>query len=280
MRAYELAQQNFAIAEHLLQLHQLFHDMSPCDPGREFSLAVCDKLALPENAALHHSRNNHLMCSVHSVVPVPSCLTAGGGLDFLLRQSVLVTCSALESFFWDVLRENALIVVKAKGRRADASLKNITLTIDDYLSLEDYEDADERLKEIILKRFERGTLYDDNKINEIAEILTVRSFWKDVSRSMGVEEADLRKRLTNLIQRRNQITHRADRPDEKTAPEDIDAHGLRTMPYGWAHTHVSTAKAFVSASSGIFTTAVSQLQDIIRQKEEQRLAQQTLAPRP
>jgi len=54
---------------------------------------------------------------------IPSCLTTEKGLDFLLRQAVVVACSALESFIWDILRENTLTVIRAKGRKADDSLK-------------------------------------------------------------------------------------------------------------------------------------------------------------
>ncbi len=54
-------------------------------------------------------------------------------MDFLLRQAVLVASSAIESYFWDTLRENTLTVIKAKGREAGASFcEAITLTVDDY----------------------------------------------------------------------------------------------------------------------------------------------------
>jgi hypothetical protein len=201
-------------------------------------------------------------------------------MDFLLRQAVLVSCSALESFFWDVLRENALIVVKAKGRKSDDSLKNITLTLDDYLSLQSYADPDERLKEIILKRFERGTLYDIGKLDEIASILTVpaKDFWKEVAKKTGQLDTEIKARLGALVNRRNDITHRADRPADGTPPAECDSHGLRPITYAWVSTHVTIAKALVDASAAIFAAAVTKLEGIIAHQEEQRLAQATLSP--
>jgi hypothetical protein len=278
MRARHLAIQNFSIAEHLLQLHQLFRDLKPYQANQDYVLAICTALNLPQETALQHAKNSHMTCSVHGAVPMPSCLTTPQGTDFLLRQSVLVSCSALESFFWDILRENALTVVKARGRNADDSLRNVTLTLDDYLSLQEYADPDERLKQIILNRFERGTLYDSAKIDEIVAILTVRHFWKEVKKETGLEETYIRNLLTALIKRRNAITHRADRPIEGTAPEDIDAHGLSCISYAWASTHFTNAKTFVLASSDIIGRAVSQLESIINQKEEQRIARQTQSP--
>src|SRR5262245_2060197 len=108
MLAYELALQNFAVAEHLLQLHELFRGLKGFEPKRNLSLAVCEELSLPAETALHHAKNEHIACSIKATVPLPSCLVADGGITFLLRQAVLVSCTALESFFWDVLRENAL----------------------------------------------------------------------------------------------------------------------------------------------------------------------------
>jgi hypothetical protein len=282
MRAHELALQNFAIAEHLLQLHQLLRDLRGHEANQPLSLAVCECLALPPGSALQHSKNSHALLSAHSAIPVPSCLTAPAGVDFLLRQAVLVSCSALESFFWDVLRENALTVVKAKGRKSDDSLKNVTLTLDDYLSLQSYTDPDARLEKIILKRFERGTLYDIGKLDEIATILTVpaKDFWKEVSKKTGQSDSEIKTRLGALVNRRNDITHRADRPEAGTPASDCDAHGLRPITYGWVMTHVTCAKALVDASASIFASAVTKLQSIIAHQEEQRLAQATLAPAP
>jgi hypothetical protein len=281
MRAHELALQNFAIAEHLLQLHQLLRELRGHEANQPLSLAICECLALPAGSALQHAKNSYALLSAHSTIPVPSCLTAPAGVDFLLRQAVLVSCSALESFFWDVLRENALTVVKAKGRKSDDSLKNVTLTLDDYMSLQSYTDPDERLREIILKRFERGTLYDIAKLDEIAGILTVpaKDFWPAVSRVIGLGEAEIKKQLNDLVLRRNLITHRADRPEADNTDER-DIHGLRPIRHAWVATHVTTAKAFVDAASATFSTAVGKLETIIAQREEQRLAQATLAPAP
>lgn len=276
MLAYELAVQNFAVAEHLLQLHELFRGLKGFEPKRNLSLAVCEELSLPAATALHHAKNEHLTCSIKATIPLPSCLLADGGVAFLLRQSVLVACTALESYFWDVLRENALTVIRAKGRKADDTLKDITISLDDYLSLEGYEDPDVRLQQIILNRFKRGTLYDLDKIDEIAGILNVKDFWTPVSAQTGIPTKELRTRLGNLIQRRNEITHRADRPDENTKSDEIDSHGLRTMTYAWAATHVMTAKSVVAASSDVFKNAIVPLEAIISAREEQKLARKTI----
>lgn len=276
MQALDLAIRNFAVAEHLLHLEELFAGAAAYQPADGFSLALCAELSLPAGAALHHVKNTRAVLGAQGSVPIPSCLTAPQGLDFLLRQAVVVACSALESFVWDILRENALTVIRARGRNAHESLKKITLTLDDYLSLEGYGDPDARLRQIILRRFERGSLYDLEKLDEIMGILNVKDFWKDVTAHTGFTDKEIRTRLTDLIQRRNQIAHRADRPDEGTPHEECDSHGLRPITHAWTSARIATAKAFVQATTASVTKALARLEQIIAQKEEQQLAQQTM----
>jgi hypothetical protein len=277
MQALDLAIRNFAVAEHLLHLQQLFEGAGIYEPGTQYAMALWTEMAVPEGTAVHHIRNAHLILGIHGSVTVPTCLTATQGLDILLRQAVVVSCSALESFLWDVLRENALTVIRARGRKADDSLKNITLTLDDYLSLDEYPDPNERLRQIILRRFERGALYDLEKIDEIMGILNVRDFWKEVSDQTGFEPKEIRSQLGDLINRRNQIAHRADRPEEGTPLEECDALGLRPITHAWTSTRITTAKAFVQSAAAAAAKALTQLELIIAQKEEQKIARETLA---
>lgn len=203
MRAHELALQNFAIAEHLLQLHQLLRDLRGHEANPPLSLAICECLALPAGAALQHAKNSHALLSTHSTIPVPSCLlTAPAGVDFLLRQAVLVSCSALESFSAVATRERAH---RRQGQGAASPTTHLrtSLSRSTIMSLQSYSDPDERLREIILKRFERGTLYDIAKLDEIAGILTVpaKEFWKDVGKKTGLSEGEIKTRIGALVSR-------------------------------------------------------------------------------
>jgi RiboL-PSP-HEPN len=277
MRAYDLAIQNFSVAEHLLQLHELFRDLREEKVNEPLRLAVCKCLSLPEESVLRHARNEQMLMVAKATAPIPHSLLVADGINLLLRQAVVVACTALESFFWDALRENVITIVRARRRRAEESLRSITLTLDDYLSIEGYQDPDVRLQQIILKNFERGTLYDAASIERISGILTVKDFWKQVAKKCGLPDGDIKRQIGELITRRNQVAHRADRPDENANPvEEQDGLGLRAISFAWANTRVSTAKNVVSASAEIFDTTLKQLETQLAQEEEQKLAQQTL----
>jgi hypothetical protein len=278
MQAYGLALQNFSVAEQLLRLYELFRDLRQDAAPNDLRLAVCKELRLPETAHLQHASNDQVIVVAKAQPPIPAALLTPDGGNFLLRQAVVVGCTALESFFWDALRENVLTIVRARRRGADEALRKLTLTLDDYLSLEGYEDPEVRLQQIILKNFERGTLYDISSIERIASILTVKDYWRLVAKRCGLSDGDIKRQLGELIARRNLIAHRADRPDDNaTAPEEADRLGLREIAYAWTNARVTTAKNVVNASSDIFANTLGQLRLQLEREEEQKLAQATLA---
>jgi hypothetical protein len=107
--------------------------------------------------------------------------------------------------------------------------------------------------------------------------LTVKGFWPQVSKKCGLPDADIKRQIGELINRRNQVAHRADRPDGAAdPPEEQDGHGLRTISYAWANTRVATAKNVVAAGSEIFLATLKNLEDQLEQEEEQRPARKTL----
>ncbi len=266
MQALTLFSQNFAVAESLLQLYHLFHGLQKKDLHEELRLAICTFWGAPDTTALRPAINDRVLLLARAAIPVPESLTTEGGLDFLLRETVVVACTALEAFFWDVLRENVLTVVKARRTGADESLRSLTFTLGDYISIQQYDDPDLRLKQIILKNFERGTLYDVNSIDKVAQTLTVKNFWEQIEKISGVPAGDLRRLIGELINRRNQVAHRADRPDEG---EEVDSQGLRPITLAWTNQRVQTAKTLVSASADLFRKVIKRLEDDIRVAEEQ-----------
>lgn len=279
MAAYELALQNFSVAEHLYQLYELFRGLREKEPMEELRLAVCRELDCKENTGMRESLNDHLVLLSKVTAPLPQSLLHPHGLNFLLRNAVIVACTAVESFFWDSLRENVLTIVRARRRGADEELRKLSLTLDDYLSLEGYADPNERLKQIILKNFERRTLYDAESITKIAAILTVKDFWGLIERHCGRSANDMRRELDELITRRNQIAHRADRPDAGVDPEEeTDQNGQRAIHAAWVTTRIATARAIVTAADEIFNKTLQKLEKQLVVDQEQALARETLKP--
>ncbi len=273
MQALTLFNQNFAVAESLLQLYQMFHGMKRADIKEEIRLAVCSSWDTPENTALDHALNDRLFVLAKAATPIPESLTSDGGSDYLLREAVVVACTALEAFFWDALRENVLTVVRARKSGADESLTSLKFTLGDYISIQQYADPDDRLKQIILKNFERGMLYDMNSIDRIVQVLTIKHFWEKIERITGEKAVNFRRHIGELISRRNQISHRADRPDEG---EEADPLGLRPISLPWTNIRVQAAKTLVTASASIIERTMDGLEKEIEAAKEQEAAKKVL----
>ena len=273
MEAIALFKQNFAVAQSLLQLHDLFYGMRRIEPSETLRLAVCTEWKAAANSVVQHACNGQVSVLAKSTTRIPESLTMSGGMDFLLRQAVVVACTSLESYFWDVLRENVLTVVQARKSKADESIRGITITIEDYISIQKYGDPDVRLKQLILMKFERGTLYDTDSIEKIARILTITDFWQQIDRLTGKRAKDLKALTGELITRRNQIAHRADRPKED---EDADGHGLRPINFAWTNERVQAANTLVSAAADVIGAGILKLETALEAAKEQELARQTL----
>jgi hypothetical protein len=82
----------------------------------------------------------------------------------------------------------------------------------------------------------------------------------------------------DLISRRNQIAHRADRPGEN---EEADGHGLRPINLSWTNVRVQAAKTVVTAGAEVMHGTIRRLEADIQaareQEEARRLARQTAA---
>ncbi len=273
MEALRLFQQNFDVAQSLIQLYELFNGLKKVDLKEDLRLALCTLWQAPDNTALLPAINDRVLLMARAANPIPQTLILNGGLNFLLRQAVVVACTALESFLWDSLRENVITIVKARRTGADKSLKNISFTLGDYISLQQYDDPDYRLQQIILGNFKRGTLYSVESIEEITKIMTITKFWDKVEQNTGTPAKDLKRLISELITRRNQIAHRADRPQ---VGEEADAHGLRPITIAWTNLRIQAAKTLVTAGADLIKKAMKRLKSDIEAAEEQKRARDVL----
>jgi len=273
MEALRLFQQNFDVAQSLIQLYELFNGLKKIDLKEDLRLALCTFWQAPDNTALLPVINDRVILMARAANPIPQTLILNGGLNFLLRQAVVVACTALESFLWDSLRENVITIVKARRTGADESLKNISFTLGDYISLQQYDDPDYRLQQIILGNFKRGTLYNVESIEEITKIMTITKFWDRIEQNTGTPAKDIKRLIGELITRRNQIAHRADRPEGGGA---ADAHGLRPITIAWTNHRIQAAKTLVTAGADLIKEAMDRLKSDIVAAEEQKRARDVL----
>jgi len=260
MNPLTLFNQNFSTAEKLLQMYLSAGGLKRTEFPESFRNAVCAVWGVKDNTHIRYASNDRMIILTRSASGIPELIMEEGGMDFLLRQAVMVACTALESFLWDMVRKNAPTIVRAHRTKADHELRNLTLTLEQYLSMERVGDLNLRLQKVILQNFERKILHDMGSIDRIANILTVRNFWEEIEKTCGGTAADIKRLVGELIARRNQIAHRADRPDDQ---EETDRHGLKPITFSWTNMRVQAVKTFVLAAAEVFSMTLRRLEQKI-----------------
>lgn len=256
MNALSVFQQNFAVAERLLQQFQLAGGLAWSVPTEALRATLPGPWAAEGAGAIQLATNEHVLILFRPTARIPSSLRVDGGLDFLLRQAVVVACTALETFLWETVRGGALTVVRARRRGADAELRNLTMTLEEYVGLDAASDADARLRQILLARFDRQALYDVSAIDRVARMLGVRDFWRRIEQATGSPATGLRALVGDLVARRNLITHRADRAE---VGEPTDGQGLRPITFAWTNLRLQATNTLATAAAGIFAAALVKL---------------------
>lgn len=265
MRALTHFNQNFGLVENLLQMFVLASGLARSDDNKtKFETADTDN-----GNWVPYAANQQIALRVQSTTRVPPWLLEEGGLDFLLRQAVVAACTALESFFWDILAENALSLVRIRGFRTEPELRNLVLTLGDLVELEQLPSADERLERIVLKNFERGILSDATVIDKVARLFGVRDIWEDIARITDMEAAITRRMVSELVARRNQIAHRADRQEP---PAPGQSGRLRPITYAWTISRVHSSRAVVTAASDVFQSVTLDLANALHKRARRNSA--------
>lgn len=141
----------------------------------------------------------------------------------LLRQAIVASCTALETFLPALLRAHLPGVIKQKGRRFLPDDDEITdyfkeLTFDLSTTLRlitDEEDPFFFITNKILGITAFKYLGGAKGVHAVGGLLQLEDTWGAISRKLNRDKAELKKSLNETTIRRNDIVHRADRPQRE-----------------------------------------------------------------
>lgn len=242
MKPIDVFEQNFRTAEALLSLHKLLMDRDIGKNPEEFKEIVHHHFSIPTDEETVIVLNEMLHALVRDCASLKKSFFAERNLNLLLRQSIVATCSAMDVYCNDILKEYVMTVIQKKGRQSPKTLKEIPMTLDEFLSIKAYANPDERLKQIILSKFEKITLGNINGITDTIEgCLGIDEYWKKVSDKMGKRQQDLKNEIDDIVKRRNDIIHRGDRKKNLT---EINPE-IQNIDYGWTYSHVHAVKSLI-----------------------------------
>jgi hypothetical protein len=173
---------------------------------------------------------------------IPAAALKRSALDNLLRQGVVVACTALDTYLPSLLRTNLPVVIEVKGRDfmpQDGDLsdyfKELTFDLTDTMRmLSDPQAAPLFIANKILALTNFKYLSSRKGVHAVAALLALEKPWPQIAERLGRDRKDLMGIIDETARRRNDIVHRADRLQ-------TDPGGMaQEISYAWAKQSVDT----------------------------------------
>lgn len=186
-------------------------------------------------------------------------------LCHLLRQAIVASATALETYLPALLRSNLPIIIQARGRdfinRNDTTLldyfSDLTFTLDETLRLLEDENAPEYISNKILGLSRFKYLSSRKGVHVVGSLLGISGSWAAISTHLGRDKKELMKTLEDTVSRRNDIVHRADRlqKDPGGDPQDIT--------FAWTQQAVDVIKHVCLALDELVNIHISEIQALM-----------------
>jgi hypothetical protein len=254
MKPIEVFEQNFRNAEAMLSLHKLLMDRDIGKNPEEFKKIVHQHFRIADDEDTVVVLNEMLHALVRDCASLKKSFFAEKNLNLLLRQAIVATCSAMDVYCNDILKEYVMTVIQKKGTKSPNKLRDIEITLGEFLSIGEYENPNDRVKQIILSKFDKFTLGNTNGITDTIEgYLGIEDYWKKVSDKLGKRQQDVKNEIDDIVKRRNDIIHRGDRKKNLT---EIDPE-IQNIDYSWTYSHVHSVKSLVITTDEIIRNEFS-----------------------
>ena len=166
---------------------------------------------------------------------IPAAAFKRSALNNLLRQAVVAACTALDTYLPSLLRSNLPTVIKARGRNFlpdDGDLrdyfKELTFDLPETLRLLGDPDAPLFIANKILGLTSFKYLSSKKGIHAVGCLLGLEKPWKQIGEKLHKDTKELTTTIDETTRRRNDIVHRADRPQADPGGE------AQEMSYAWA----------------------------------------------
>lgn len=254
MRALEHFHEHLNNAKHLLILYEILHS----NRQRALRIERKESLAKTLRKPVHDLKDvvdNEVLIILllnHPNSPDRSFFKKDQ-LIFLVRQALVVGCSALDHFFQELYSENCYKVYsliekrvtslkkqKRAGANVDEKISKLKkskifqqpLTIRHYYAITQYggERKGHAIKGAILSSKRGRSVQSPKDASDLFKNIDLE-IWPAIAKGMNKKKTEITTRLDNIIARRNQIIHTGDRPIRNRRPaknpEGIDSDWVK-----------------------------------------------------
>jgi hypothetical protein len=185
-------------------------------------------------------------------------------LGHLLRQAIVASCTALDTYLPTALQSNLPTVITARGRTfipvQDKMVKNyfetMTFNLQDALRLMEHHNPPEFLSEKVVGFAGFSYMGTDKGVHVCGALLGIESPWRDIAARLGRDEEDLKKIVRDTVRRRNDIVHRADRSQSNPGGS------IQEVVYATVEQSVDTIKHVILTLDDLITMKMRELKPV------------------
>jgi len=246
-------------ADLLLRVYRLLeHDVAQFDGDMIGALRELVG-ALPDEG-LMLIYNELFLGLVRERAQIPPTALKRSALCNLLRQAVVASCTALDTYLPSLLQTNLPTVIQAKGREflpEDQSVReffaDLTFDLTETLRLLSDPDAPLYISNKILSLAKFKYLSSRKGVHVVGALLTIPKTWDEIAGKLQRDKKDLMNIIDETTRRRNDIVHRGDRP--QTQPDGP----VQEISYAWARQSVDTIAHVCFALDELVVARMAQL---------------------
>jgi len=253
---------NMRPAELLLRVYRLFDSNDNILTEGEMINTLREIIQASTDEDLMLIYNELFLGLVRERAQVPRSTLRQATLCHLLRQAVVASCTALETYLPALLRANLPVMIRARGRdfvpRGDETLQNyfadLQFSLDETLRILADENAPEYISNKILGLANFSYLSTRKGVHVVGALLGFAKPWNEIAEHLNRDKKELMKTLDDTVRRRNDIVHRADR--SQAAPGDK----AQAITFAWTQQAVDTIKHICLALDELVAARVTELQ--------------------
>ena len=254
----QIFEDNIRPAELLLKVYRLLEHDEPCTDANIVK-SLRELVNAEEDEGLMVIYNEIFLGLIRERAQLPQGAIRRTALLNLLRQAVVCSCTALETYLPALLTKHLEEVVRYRGRHfipADKEIaavcKTLTFSLDNVVRL--LSDPDPFfVANKLIGHLKFAYLSGWRGIQFTGLLLTVPRPGSEIATRLGRDETDLKKMIEMTVRRRNDIVHRADRQDLGSDDPQQD------IVYSWALQAVETIRLVCTCLDELVAACLAKL---------------------
>jgi hypothetical protein len=227
-------------AELLLRVYRLLEHDEVQSEG-EMITALRGLVRAHDDEDLMLIANEIFVGLVRERAQMPRKALRRSALCSLLRQAVVVSCTAMETYLPALLQTHLPTVIAARGRDFLPNNKelrgffaNLTFGLDETLRIVNTDEAPLYIANKLIRFTSYQYLSGAKGVQTVGLLLSLDDPWAQVAVRLDRDGAQLQKIVKDTAERRNDIVHRADRAATDTTGE------AQEMGFAWARQAVDS----------------------------------------